>query len=63
MQRIIRVVYNPQIKEGEITIQKHRDYYTNTDTLDEAIESARTEILKLIAKVGGEIISITEDNT
>jgi hypothetical protein len=63
MQRIIRVVYNPQIKEGEITIQKHRDYYTNTDTLDEAIESARTEILKLIAIIGGDIISITEDNT
>jgi len=63
MERIIRVVYNPQIKEGEITIQKHRDYYTNTDTLDEAIESARTEMLKLIAKIGGDIISITEDNT
>lgn len=60
MERIIRVVYNPQIAEGEITVQKHRDYYTNTDTLDEAIETARTEMLKLIAKIGGEIISIEQ---
>tara|TARA_R110000868_G_scaffold411216_1_gene702421 strand:+ start:111 stop:296 length:186 start_codon:yes stop_codon:yes gene_type:complete len=60
MQRIIRVVYNPQIAEGEITIQRHRDYYTNTDTLDEAIESARTEILKTITIIGGEIVSIEQ---
>jgi hypothetical protein len=60
MERIIRVVYNPQIAEGEITVQRHRDYYTNTDTLEQAIESARTEMLKLIAKIGGEIVRIEQ---
>ena len=60
MERIIRVVYNPQIAEGEITVQRHRDYYTNTDGLEQAIESARTEMLKLIAKIGGEIVSIEQ---
>jgi len=64
MERIIRVSYvKPATNENEIGLEKHRDYYTNTDTLEQAIESARTEMLKLIAKVGGEIISITEDNT
>jgi len=61
MERIIRVSYvKPATNENEIGLEKHRDYYTNTDTLDEAIESARTEMLKLIAKVGGEIISIEQ---
>lgn len=60
MERIIRVVYNPQIAEGEITVQRHRDYYTNTDGLEQAIESARTEMLKLIAKIGGEIVRIEQ---
>ena len=64
MERIIRVSYvKPATNENEIGLEKHRDYYTNTDTLEEAIESARTEILKLIAIIGGDIISITEDNT
>ena len=64
MERIIRVSYvKPATNENEIGLEKHRDYYTNTDTLEEAIESARTEMLKLIAKIGGDIISITEDNT
>jgi hypothetical protein len=60
MERIIRVVYNPQIAEGEITVQRHRDYYTNTDTLEQAITIARNEMLKLIAKIGGEIVSIEQ---
>ena len=60
MERIIRVVYNPQIAEGEITVQRHRDYYTNTDGLDEAIASVRAEILKTIAIIGGEIVSIEQ---
>ena len=60
MERIIRVVYNPQIAEGEITIQRHRDYYTNTDGLDEAIASVRAEILKTIAIIGGEIVRIEQ---
>lgn len=60
MERIIRVVYNPQIAEGEITVQRHRDYYTNTDTLEQAITIARNEMLKLIAKIGGEIITIEQ---
>jgi hypothetical protein len=60
MERIIRVVYNPQITEGEITVQRHRDYYTNTDELDEAIASVRAEILKTIAIIGGEIVRIEQ---
>jgi len=60
MERIIRVVYNPQIAEGEITVQRHRDYYTNTDGLDEAIASVRVEILKTIAIIGGEIVRIEQ---
>jgi hypothetical protein len=60
MERIIRVVYNPQIAEGEITVQRHRDYYTNTDGLDEAIASVRAEILKTIAIIGGEIVRIEQ---
>jgi len=60
MERIIRVVYNPQIAEGEITVQRHRDYYTNTDELDEAISSVRAEILKTIAIIGGEIVRIEQ---
>lgn len=60
MERIIRVVYNPQIAEGEITIQRHRDYYTNTDGLDEAIASVRAEILKTITIIGGEIVRIEQ---
>lgn len=61
MERIIRVSYiKPATNENEIGLEKHRDYYTNTDTLEQAIESARTEMLKLIAKVGGEIISIEQ---
>ena len=60
MERIIRVVYNPQIAEGEITVQRHRDYYTNTDTLEQAITIARNEMLKLIAKIGGEIVRIEQ---
>jgi len=60
MERIIRVVYNPQIAEGEITIQRHRDYYTNTDELDEAIASVRAEILKTITIIGGEIVRIEQ---
>ena len=60
MERIIRVVYNPQIAEGEITIQRHRDYYTNTDELDEAIASVRVEILKTIVIIGGEIVRIEQ---
>jgi hypothetical protein len=61
MERIIRVSYvKPATNENEIGLEKHRDYYTNTYTLEQAIESARTEMLKLIAKVGGEIISIEQ---
>ena len=61
MERIIRVSYvKPATNENEIGLEKHRDYYTNTDTLEQAIESARTEMLKLIAKVGGEIVSIEQ---
>lgn len=60
MQRIIRAKYNPKINEGEIGIEKFRDYYTNTDTLEEAIESVRIEMQKLIDILGGEIVSINE---
>jgi hypothetical protein len=60
MERIIRVTYNPKINEGEIGIQKNRDYYTNTDTLEEAIESVRTEIQKLTYIVESEIVSVEE---
>ena len=61
MERIIRVSYiKPATNENEIGLEKHRDYYTNTDTLEQAIESAKTEMLKLIAKVGGEIVRIEQ---
>lgn len=60
MERIIRVTYNPKINEGEIGIQKYRDYYTNTNTLEEAIESVRTEIQKLTYIVESEIVSVEE---
>jgi hypothetical protein len=60
MERIIRVTYNPKINEGEIGIQKNRDYYTNTDTLEEAIESVRTEIQKVINIAESEIVSVEE---
>lgn len=61
MERIIRISYvKPATNENEIGLEKHRDYYTNTDTLEQAIESARTEMLKIIANIGGEIISIEQ---
>ena len=61
MERIIRVSYvKPATNENEIGLEKQRDYYTNTDTLDEAIASVRAEILKTIAIIGGEIIRIEQ---
>jgi len=62
MERIIKATYNKLISEGNYVI-KDRKYYTNNDTLEEAIASVRVEMQKLIDAIGGEIISITEDNT
>ena len=61
MARIIKATYNKLISEGNYAI-KDRKYYTNNDTLEEAIESVRVEMQKLIDREGGEIITITEDN-
>lgn len=60
MQRIIRVIYNPAVVTDGIVVQKHRDYFTNVDTLEEAIEAARIESQKLMDVINGEIVSIEE---
>ena len=60
MQRIIRVTYNPAVEADGITLQRHRDYLTNTDTLEQAIEGVRAEMQKLIDTLGGEIITIEQ---
>lgn len=62
MERIIKATYNKFISEDNYVI-KDRKYYTNNDILEEAIESVRVEMQKLIDREGGDIISITEDNT
>ena len=63
MQRIIRVIYNPAVNSDGIMIQRHRDYVTNAETLEDAIQQVKVEIQKLIDIIGGEIISIEEFNT
>ena len=63
MERIIRVSYvKPARNENEIGLEKYRDYYTNNDTLEQAIESARTEMQKRLEGTGDEIVSIVESN-
>jgi hypothetical protein len=62
MERIIKVTYNKFISGSNYVIED-RKYYTNNDTLEEVIESVRVEMQKLIDRDGGDIISITEDNT
>ena len=61
MQRIIRIRYNlPPIENG-ILPQPYRDYYTNNDTLEEAIAVVRIEAQKTLAKLNiTEIVSIEE---
>ena len=65
MERIIRVSYvKPATNENEIGLEKHRDYYTNTDTLEEAIAVVRIESQKTFFKLNvTEILSIVEINT
>lgn len=60
MERIIRVVYNPPVSADGILIQKHRDYYTNSETLEEAIAQVKIEMEKFISVLGGEIVSIEQ---
>ena len=63
MERIIRVSYvKPARNENEIGLEKYRDYYTNNDTLEQAIESAITEMQKRLEGTGDEIVSIVESN-
>ena len=51
----------PARNETEIGLERHRDYYTNTDTLEEAITSVRIEAAKSLDKLSvTEIISIIE---
>ena len=61
MERIIRVKYNQlQIQNG-ILQQQYRDYYTNNDTLDEAITEVRIAIQSTLSKLNiTEIVSIVE---
>jgi hypothetical protein len=63
MNRIIILKWNPPVVENNISFIKNIKWVTNTETLDEAIEQIRLEGEKWINKKGGEIISITEDNT
>ena len=65
MERIIRVSYvKPATNENEIGLEKYRDYYTNTDTLHEAITAVRIESQKTFFKLNvTEILSIVEINT
>jgi hypothetical protein len=62
MERIIRVSYvKPATNENEIGLEKYRDYYTNTDTLEQAIEIVRIESQKTFFKLNiTEILSIEE---
>ena len=62
MERIIRVSYvKPATNENEIGLEKHRDYYTNTDTLEEAITIVTIESQKTFFKLNvTEILSIVE---
>jgi sulfur carrier protein ThiS len=60
MQRIIQVTYNPSIPENGIAIQHSRKYYTNTDTLEEAIEQVRVVAEQFVTNINGEIVSISE---
>jgi hypothetical protein len=62
MQRIIRVSYvKPATNENEIGLEKYRDYYTNTDTLEQAIAAVRIEAQKTFFKLNvTEILSIEE---
>ena len=65
MERIIRVSYvKPATNENEIGLEKQRDYYTNTDTLEEAIAIVTIEFQKTFFKLNvTEILSIVEINT
>lgn len=65
MERIIRVSYvKPATNENEIGLEKYRDYYTNTDTLEEAIAIVTIESQKTFFKLNvTEILSIVEINT
>lgn len=61
MQRIIRVTYNPLPMQNGILPQQYRDYYTNNDTLDEAITAVRIAIQSTLSKLNiTEIVSIVE---
>jgi len=65
MERIIRVSYiKPATNENEIGLEKNRDYYTNNDTLHEAITAVRIAIQSTLSKLNvTEILSIVEINT
>lgn len=65
MERIIRVSYvKPATNENEIGLEKYRDYYTNNDTLHEAITAVRIAIQSTLSKLNvTEILSIVEINT
>jgi hypothetical protein len=60
MERIIRVVYNSPIKDGEVGIQSNKDYITKESSAEIAIEKVRAEMQKMIDVIGGEIVSISE---
>ena len=61
MERIIRVTYNPLPIQNGILPQQYRDYYTNNDTLDEAITVVRIAIQSTLSKLNiTEIVSIVE---
>ena len=61
MERIILVTYNKPVTEGGIGMQHTRKYYTNNDTLEEAIEIVRVEFQNFIDTHGGEIVEIKEE--
>ena len=62
MEKIIKVTYNRFIVESNSFVEKERKYYTNTDTLEEAIEAVRIEMQKRLEGTSDEIISIVESN-
>jgi hypothetical protein len=63
MERIIRVTYNPLPIQNGILPQQYRDYYTNNDTLHEAITAVRIAIQSTLSKLNiTEIVSIVEIN-
>ena len=62
MEKIIKVTYNRFIVESNSFIEKERKYYTNMDTLEEAIEAVRIEMQKRIEGTSDEIVSIVESS-